>query len=249
MDSSVVIFLNEKAIKVDELFLNENWSLTEIFDHIYSITVRNKRLKWLVKTYDKKKHAEKESTNLFFLKNIKNIPKVLAVGFSDTLNYVILSEAPGMDLFDYIQKYDVMTESEVRNIAKQLLKTINSMHSYNVIHKDIKPENIIYDKETRKITLIDFEEKYTDEYRSPELVNGEELTEKTDIWSTGITLYYLMTGNVPFHTEKEILRKKLVFPKKWSEDFKDFMSCLIERDLVMRYTAEDALDHIWITVN
>lgn len=245
MDNSVIIFINKDAVKVDELFLNENWALTEIFERIYSISVKNEKLKWLVKIYDKKKYAEKESKNLHCLKKVDGVPKVLAVGFSDELNYVIISEAPGIDLFEYIQQYGIMEEKEVKKIAKKLLKIVNSIHSYDMIHKDIKPENIIYDG--KNITLIDFEEKYTDEYRSPELVNGEKLTEKTDIWSVGISLYFLMTGKVPFNSEREILRKKLVFPNKWSEDFKDFMSCLIERELLMRYTAEEALNHIWIT--
>ena len=105
MDSSVVIFINKDAIKLEELFLNENWCLSEIFDRVYSISVKNKKLKWLVKIYDKKKYAKRESENLNKLRRIEGVPKVLAVGLSDNLNYVILSEAPGMDLFEYIQKY------------------------------------------------------------------------------------------------------------------------------------------------
>jgi serine/threonine protein kinase len=247
MDSSVVIFINKDAIKLEELFLNENWCLSEIFDRVYSISVKDKKLKWLVKIYDKKKYAKKESENLNRLKRIKGVPKVLAVGLSNSLNYVILSEAPGMDLFEYIHQNGVMTEDEVKNIAKQLMTIMDDIHNRDIIHKDIKPENIVYDPNTQKITLIDFEEKYTDDYRSPEQVYGKTLSDKTDIWSIGVTLYYLAVGTVPFHTEKEILRKKLVFPKKWSEDFKDFMGCLLERDLVMRYNAEDALSHIWLT--
>ncbi len=247
MDSSVVIFINKDAIKLEELFLNENWCLSEIFDRVYSVSVKNKKLKWLVKIYDKKKYAKRESENLNKLKRIEGVPKVLAVGLSDILNYVILSEAPGMDLFEYIQKHDTMTENEVRNVAKQILTILGDIHDRNIIHKDIKPENIVYDPKAEKITLIDFEEKYTDDYRSPEQVYGKTLTEKTDIWSVGASLYFLMVGNTPFHSEKEILRKKIVFPKNWSEDFKDFMGCLLERDLDMRYSAEDALNHIWLT--
>lgn len=247
MDSSIVIFINKDAINLDELFLNENWCLSEIFDRVYSISVKNRKLKWLVKIYDSKKHAKRESENLNKLKRIEGVPRVLAVGLSTSLNYVILSEAPGMDLFEYVKKNGRMIEEEVKNISKQLMKILKDIHNLNIIHKDIKPENIIYEPVSKKITLIDFEEKYTDDYRSPEQVNGKSLTNKTDIWSVGVTFYYLMVANVPFHTEKEILRKKIVFPKKWTEDFKDFMSCLIERDPILRYEAEDALNHLWLT--
>jgi serine/threonine protein kinase len=246
MDNSVVIFINKDAIKLDELFLNENWCLSEIFDRVYSISVRDNKLKWLVKIYDKKKYAKRESENLNKLKRIDGVPKVLAVGLSDTLNYVILSEAPGMDLYEYINKHGVMTEKEVKSVARQLLTIVREIHDRNIVHKDIKPENIIYDNETDKITLIDFEEKYTDDYRSPEQVYGKTVCEKTDIWSIGITFYYLVTGHVPFSNEREILRKKIAFPAKWSEDFKDFLCCLIERDVNLRYNAEEALDHVWL---
>lgn len=246
MTESVVIFINKDAVKLDELFLNEDWSLLKIFDRVYSIFAHDKNLKWLVKTYDKKKYAKRESDHLNRLKNVPGVPRILTASFSDVLNYIIISEAPGMDFFDYIRKKGVLCESEVKTVSKQLFEIINEMHKCDIIHKDIKPENIIYDGES-KITLIDFEGKYTNDYQSPEQVHGECLTEKTDIWSTGVTLYYLMVGDVPFRTEKEILRKRLVYPNKWSSDFKDFMDCLLERDIELRYTAQEALSHIWMT--
>jgi serine/threonine protein kinase len=202
-------------------------------------------LKWLVKTYDKKKYAKRESDHLNRLKNVPGVPRILTAGFSDVLNYIIISEAPGMDFFDYIKNKGVLSESEVKTVSKQLFETIKEMHKCDIIHKDIKPENIIYDG--AKITLIDFEGKYTKDYQSPEQVDGECVTEKTDIWSTGVTLYYLMVGDVPFETEKEILCKRPVYLDKWSSDFKDFMDCLLERDIELRYNAEEALCHIWMT--
>lgn len=248
MSDSVVIFINKDAVKLEDLFLNENWCLSEIFERVYSISVGNKKLKWLVKIYDKKKYAKRESENLNRLKKVPGIPRILAVGFSEQLNYVILSQASGMDLFEYIENHHgVLSEEEVKIITKQLLTTLKAMHSHNIIHKDIKPENIIYDKSSKMVTLIDFEEKYTDDYRSPEQVHGKNLSEKTDIWSLGVTLYFLMVGDVPFQTEKEILRKQPTFSSKWSEDFKDFMGCLLERDINLRYSAKEALEHIWMT--
>jgi len=247
MSNSVVIFINKDAVKLEELFLNENWCLSEIYDRIYSISVGNQKLKWLVKIYDKKRYAKLESENLNKLKKISGIPQILAVGFSTHLNYIILSEATGMDLFEYIKLNGVFNEKDIKILVKQLLIILKKTHNCNIIHKDIKPENIIYDSITKKITLIDFEEKYTDYYRSPEQIHSKNLSGKTDIWSLGVTLYFLIIGDVPFHSEKEILYKKLVFPKKWSEHFKDFMECLIERNVELRYDTRDALNHIWLT--
>jgi serine/threonine protein kinase len=246
MNRSVVIFLNDNAIDVKDLFLNKNWNISKLFDRIYSICVEGEKLQWLVKTYENKKYAKIESDNLNSLKKINGIPKVLATNISRSLSYIILSEAPGMDLFEYIDKYGVLSEKKIRVIAKQLLSIISSMHKKRIIHKDIKPENIIYDSETEAITLIDFEEKYTEDYRSPEQISKKDLTDKCDMWSTGITLYYLYTGDVPFRNEKAILYKTLVFPKGTSESFKDFLGCLIERNVSLRYSADEALNHFWI---
>jgi len=247
MSDSVVIFINKDAVDLENLFLNEDWCLSEIFERVYSISVGDRKLNWLVKIYDKKKYAQRESENLHRLKKVAGVPRILAAGFSDYLNYVILSEASGMDLFDHVDKRGVFEEQEVKIIAKQILTILKDMHSHDIIHKDIKPENIIYDQVAKVTTLIDFEEKYTEDYRSPEQVYGKKLTDKTDIWSVGITLYFLMMADVPFQNEKEILRKKPTFPAKWSEEFRDFMSCVLERDVDLRYSASDALDHIWIT--
>lgn len=245
MCDSVVIFINKDAVELGDLFLNEYWSLSEIFSRVYSISVKDQKLPWLVKIYDKKKYAKRESDNLNRLKYISGVPKILAAGFSDKLNYIILSEAQGMDLFEYVNKHGVFSENEVKKIARQILVILKKIHKHDIIHKDIKPENIMFDG--NKVTIIDFEEKYTDDYRSPEQVNWTTISNKTDIWSVGVTLYYLMVGNVPFQTEKEILKKKLQFPNNWSIDFKDFMNCLLERNIDLRYDAKEALNHIWMT--
>lgn len=246
MGDSIVIFFNKDAINLEDLFLNENWCLSEVFDRVYSVTVGDVKLNWLIKTYDSQKYAKRESKALYNLKKVKGVPKILAVGFSNSLNYIMLSEAPGQDLYEHVTSHGTMTEKEVKNIANQLLKIIRDIHNKHIIHKDIKPENIVYDPKTSSIVLIDFEGKYTQDYRSPEQVNRKSpISSKTDIWSVGITLYYLMIRDVPFNNEKEILHKRISFPKSWSEDFKDFMECLIERNTILRYSAMEALDHTW----
>jgi len=245
--NSVIIFINKDAINVNELFLNEDWSLTELFDRIYTITVRGRKLDWLIKIHPENKYAQREITYLNTLKKVCGVPKILAVGLSPKLNYIILSKASGVDLYEYVRKNGRMTEAEIRNIARKLLTILHQIHRKGVIHKDIKPENVIYDSHTKNVTLIDFEGKQTDDYCSPEQVTGNPVTEKTDIWGTGILCYYLARHDTPYHNSRQILHGKLVFSTKWSEQFVDFLSCLLEREVKFRYSTKDALNHVWLS--
>lgn len=244
MSDCVVIFINKNVVKLDELLLNEDWDLIEIFPRVYKIIVKNIELNWLVKVHTHNKYCKREIERLNALKKVKGVPKILAVGLHPKLNYIMLSKAPGVDLYEYTKRKG-LAEDEINVIAYQLLTITDNTHRKGIIHCDIKPENIIYDEESQNITLIDFEGKYTDNYQSPEQVIGENITSKTDLWSIGITCYYLANRDVPFESKKDILHKRVKFPKKWSEDFVDFLSCLLERDYNQRYSAKEALNHEW----
>jgi serine/threonine protein kinase len=244
--TSVVIFLNKNAIILDDLFLNEKWDLCKLYDNIYLIKVRNIELEWLVKTYKNKKYVTRESKNLNTLKNTDGIPKILVTGISEKLNYIILSKQKGLDLFDYVEKHGVFSEYNIKNLIIQLLEILKKIHKKNIIHGDIKPENIIYDNIREKINLIDFEGKHTEDYCSPEQANKIKVTNKTDSWSLGVTIYRIIVGNKLFESYNDINNKQINFPKKWSDKFKDFMYCLIERDVNSRYTISQSLNHEWL---
>jgi serine/threonine protein kinase len=247
MTEPVIVFINDDAKDVSDLFLNKDWKIKKLYDQVYTITIGDYKLDWLVKTYSRQSHAKKEFSNLEKMKNVNGVPKLLASGFSKKLNYNMISRAPGCDLYDYVYKNGIMNEKEIRVVAKQLLAIIKNVHACDIIHGDIKPENIIYDRKNKVVTLIDFEDKHTEDYRSPEQVIEKALNYKTDVWSIGITLFFLKTKRVPFEGEREILNKPIKFPSTWSVEFSDFMSCLIERNLRFRYNTSEALNHSWIT--
>lgn len=245
---SKMIFLNMDAISLDDLFLNEDWKLVPIYKNIYDLHVHGKPLGWVVKVYDKKKYAKQESVNLTKLKNFSGFPKLLATGFSNKLNYNVISKQDGLDLYEYCATTGkVFREREVKDIARELLKLISKMHKKKIIHGDLKPENIVYDPASRTLSLIDFEGKHTKEYSSPEQIfPGKTVTCKTDLWSLGVVLYWLMTANYPFADYKELRDKRLKLPVTWSSEFKQFIYCLIERDISLRYNADEALNHTWL---
>jgi serine/threonine protein kinase len=246
MSGEVVIFLNKDAVSVDDLLLNEDWKLVEQFARIYRIHVKGNVLDWIVKVHESQKYAKREITALNKLKNINGIPSVLATGLSKRLSFVIISKAPGSDLFEHLNKHGVFSEKEVKNITHQLLLILRIVHSMGIVHKDIKPENIIYDPTDKSITLIDFEGRQTEDYRSPEVIRGQRCNELSDAWAVGITCYMLAWGDVPFENSKQVLHKNAKMRKGWSRQFKDFIGCLLDKDPLSRWSIEDMLNHPWI---
>jgi serine/threonine protein kinase len=240
-----MIFLNQDATKLEDLFINDEWRLVQLYKNIYNLEVKGRELGWIVKVYDKKKYAKQESVNLNKLKKFTGFPTVLATGFSSSLNYNVISKVKGVDLHDYCNKKKNITEPEAKVIAKQILTLLCKVHSKKIIHGDIKPENIIYNPKTKVVTIIDFEGKYTREYASPEQVFNGRVTDKTDTWSVGVVIYWLLDKTHPFKGFRELRDKRISYPSWWSSDLKDFLSCLLERDVTLRYDCEEALNHPW----
>ena len=241
-DYADLLFINDDAKVLEDLLSNEDWKpekMNEDVKNIYSIVVNKKKIDWIIKTYSCQKYAKRESEILNKLKTVDNVPKVLAVSLSRKINCVIMSKASGMDLIDYINDKGNFTEQEIKPIVKKILQILEKIHNLNVVHRDIKPENIIYDEDTGQITLIDFECKQTKEYLSPEQANGQVITNKTDLFSLGITIYFLVYDRRP--------KNPIHYPKTWSIDFRDFLQRLLEKDVNLRYNATEALNHPWLT--
>jgi serine/threonine protein kinase len=246
MTDGLIIFINDDAVSVNELFLNEEWKIEELYKNIFTVSIGNVELEWLVKTYPKQSHAKKEMDNLEKLKKIEGVPKILASGHTKRFSYNMISKVNARDLYETIDEQGTMSEKEIRLIASQLLNILKQVHLYGIIHGDIKPENIMYDRKNKKVTLIDFEDKFTDDYRSPEQIVEKRLTPKSDLWSIGIVLFFLKTKRIPFKGEREILTKRIKFPLRFSTEFKDFLSLLLERDIRRRLSIDEALNHGWL---
>lgn len=245
----IIIFINDRATGLSNLFLNDDWRLTKMFSCLYNIFVGTTQLDWLVKTYKHIKYARRESETLYRLRHIPGIPKVMAVGLSKDLNYVILSLEPGLDLIEYLSKQKQMIdEARVHKIVKQVLPILAAIHKAGVVHRDIKPENVLYDETQNRATIIDFENKYTDIYQSPEQLRKHELTSKTDMWSFGVLIHFLLTEKPLFVDTPGILYGPIAskLPSGISVDCKDFLCRLLTRDVAERMDAATALNHSWM---
>lgn len=147
-----------------------------------------------------------------------NIVNIYDVGIEDGINYIVMELAEGITLKEYIRKKGYLTPKETVEISTQIASAISHAHKNHIIHRDIKPQNILV-SDTGIIKVTDFGiAKATSSntvtstatamgsvhYISPEQAKGRFCDEKSDIYSLGITMYEMVTGHVPFDHENGV---------------------------------------------
>lgn len=147
-----------------------------------------------------------------------NIVNIYDVGMEDGINYIVMELAEGITLKEYIRKKGYLSPKETVEISTQIASAISHAHKNHIIHRDIKPQNILV-SDTGIIKVTDFGiAKATSSntvtstatamgsvhYISPEQAKGRFCDEKSDIYSLGITMYEMVTGHVPFDHENGV---------------------------------------------
>lgn len=165
-----------------------------------------------------------------------SIVNVYDVGEDRGLYYIVMELVEGITLKDYIQKKGRLTYKEVISIAVQVCSAMDVAHAHNIIHRDIKPQNIMISKEG-KVKVTDFGiAKATSSntistnvmgsvhYTSPEQARGGYSDAKSDIYSLGITMYEMITGQLPFDGDSTVsialkhLQEDIIEPSELVED-------------------------------
>lgn len=173
-------------------------------------------------------------TELTILRALKSpyVPQYLGSGSMATQPYIAMERVDGHPLEDRIKEGKTFSIEEVIQIGADLAQAVQSLHSQDAIHLDIKPENILIDQKG-KLTLIDFglshHERFPDllaeemrkgigsaPYIAPEQIAGVRSDYRSDIFSIGVILYELLTGELPFGNPQTMggLRKRM-----WAEAF------------------------------
>lgn len=197
-----------------------------------------------------------------------NIVKYYETYEDDVYIHLVMEYLQGDDLFKLIalKKYEHFSEKDAAEIITYLFKALNFIHNKHIIHRDVKPENILFSisGDYQSLKLIDFGLSTSNNrnrqsvgspfYMAPEIIDGF-YTYKTDIWSVGVILFIMMTGKFPFEGQKhhELFNKikhenynhKELKNKKCSEEVKDLIKKLLVKDQENRLSIEEALAHPW----
>jgi tRNA A-37 threonylcarbamoyl transferase component Bud32 len=144
--------------------------------------------------------------------NHPNIIKIHDVGQVKKVHYIAMDFIDGPRLTDHINTHGHLTEPEILRISRQVLGAISEAHANQIIHRDLKPQNIMLDHRG-DVVIMDFgiaKAAYnsnmtatgsflgTAKYASPEQVRGEKITPASDLYSWGIVMFEMVTGQTPF---------------------------------------------------
>ncbi len=145
-----------------------------------------------------------------------NIVNVYDVGEENGIYYIVMELVEGITLKKYIEKKNGLAYKEAVGIAIQVCLGMGAAHNNHIIHRDIKPQNIIISKDGKvKVTDFGIAKAATSDtittnvmgsvhYTSPEQARGGYSDEKSDIYSLGITLFEMLTGQVPFNGDNTV---------------------------------------------
>ncbi|XP_067448491.1 caM kinase-like vesicle-associated, like isoform X1 [Thunnus thynnus] len=172
--------------------------------------------KFLKKDGRKVRKAAKNEIMILKLVNHPNILQLIDT-FETRKEYFIIQElATGGDVFDWILDQGNYTERDASNVIRQVLEAVAYLHSLNIVHRNLKLENLMYYTENNhnKVVLRDFylsrfengpitEPCGTPEYLAPEVVARHRYGRPVDCWAVGVIMFILLSGNPPFYDETE----------------------------------------------
>lgn len=147
-----------------------------------------------------------------------NIVKIYDVAISENLKYIVMEFVDGITLKDYIDKVGALGWKEAVHYVRQILNALSHAHEKGIIHRDIKPQNVMLLRDgTVKVTDFGIAKTPTSEpltmtdkaigtvnYISPEQASGGKVDEKSDLYSVGVMLYEMLTGTLPFKAESPV---------------------------------------------
>jgi len=202
----------------------------------------------------------------------ENILKLVEIFEDDEKVFIVMELVDGSELFDRIVNKGYYSEKSTVHVVKQILHAVQYLHEKGIAHRDLKPENLLCSgsgsHEIVKIAdfglskLFSGDEELTTScgtpgYVAPEVLMSESYDKSVDMWGIGIITYILLAGYPPFYGDNDtqlfekIMNAEYDFDDECWDDVsdlaKDFIQHLLVKNPEERFTAEQALQHEWIT--
>ncbi|CAF0906155.1 unnamed protein product [Adineta ricciae] len=213
---------------------------------------------------------------LFCYRQLTHIIHIRDAFYNTPTVYIVTELMRGGELFDKIRQEKSLSERESAKIMFVIIKTIEQLHRNSIVHRDLQPRNIMYLDESRQassLRIVDFgfakQQRaengllmtpcFTKEYAAPEVLSKKQYDESCDIWSLGVLLYTLLSGNTPFVCDRNdshetILARtsaKLQFTgPTWdrvTDNAKALVSSMLDVDAKKRPTALQLCKHPWFS--
>merc|ERR1711981_286323 len=187
--------------------------------------------------------------------------------FKDTRNlYFVMEYVSGGELFSHLRKASRFSPDRARYYAAQITLALERLHSFDVIYRDLKPENLLLDERGNiKITDFGFAKKVEDrtwtlcgtpEYLAPEIIQSKGHGKSVDWWALGVLIFEMLAGYPPFYDEnpfgiyQKVLAGKIDFPRHFDVHAKDLIKKLLTADRTKRLgclknQAGDITKHKW----
>ena len=242
---------------------------TGAFSEVYACIHNTTNKPYAVKIINKKIFEQVDKNMLrneiAILKLISH-PNVINLKYTSESNdeiFIVTELIEDGDFFNFIINRPCFKEDQLKRIIRQLLEGIAYLHEFGIVHCDIKPENILYDKTTDNIIkLTDFglskmifsNENITDvcgtiSYVAPEILTQQGHRMESDLWSVGVIMYLLSHGKLPFDEGTNddiiisIIQNEPTYKTTLNDNMIDLIKKLLDKSPYNRITAKEALMH------